>query len=42
MIQAEPELEGQVYEGMPKSVEVGPLEMDQHVQDDANELLESE
>lgn len=42
MVQVEPLLEGQVYEGMPKSIEVGPLEMDQHVQEDSAELLETE
>jgi hypothetical protein len=42
MVQAEPVIEKRDYEGMPKSVEVGPLEMDQHIQDDSNDLLEAE
>lgn len=42
MIQAEPIIEGRLYDGMPQSVEVGPLEMDQDLQNDTNELLEAE
>lgn len=32
MIQAEPTMEG--YEGMPKSVEVGPIELDENAAED--------
>lgn len=35
-------MEGREYDGMPKSIELGPLEMDQNVQNDTNELLEAE
>lgn len=42
MVQAEPFLEGRQYEGMPKSQEVGPLEMDPQVQDRLTEILEKD
>lgn len=31
MVQVEPCIEGREYEGMPKSIEVGPIELDSAV-----------
>lgn len=42
MVQVVPSLEGREYEGMPKSCDIGPLEKDQTIQEEIDELLENE
>lgn len=42
MIQVVPIKEGRQYEGMPKSMEIGPLECDEAIQEEIDELLENE
>ncbi|CAD8117470.1 unnamed protein product [Paramecium sonneborni] len=42
MIQVVPIKEGRQYEGMPKSMEIGPLQKDESIQEEIDELLENE